>query len=443
VWVGLVSDFSNRPIRRLAAELARREIATVAGGLPPTAPGAARRPFALVACNSTRGVDAIFQHLINTLKLPAVIGPDKSGDAFHAVTTYTLPAGAVVIGNNTTAGAFTTLPTHGLFLRLLASDAWQGKVDALFISRYVEPELRRKRVVAPGEPMRVFLAYKGDLYGNGIADILVRNLRFNRKSAVENGPNFQRVTYSNPDDPANTHPELEYAAVAARIVAQRPHVIAFAGTTEMLHIVQAVESAWPTTVPYRPMWIGTDGAGVIAARNSIADTTFARRLMATTLRVDFDEPIAKHVVARIEAEHADVVQQDPRSVTALATYDAVYALAYAITALGSRPLTGAAIAAALRKLNQRHGPTLAVGEGDLREILARLQNQQSINLKGTTGALDWDKNGDVEQNLDIVCVRTTASRANMSVSIGTKPSGLYYDIKRRTFVGSVSGCPGP
>ena len=211
----------------------------------------------------------------------------------------------------------------------------------------------------------------------------------------------------------------------------------------MLHIVQAVERAWPATAPYRPLWIGTDGAGVIAARSSIADTTFARRLMATTLRVDFDELIAKHVFARIGAEHPDVLQADPRSVTALATYDAVYALAYAITSLGSRPLTGAAIAAALRKLNQRHGPELAVGEGDLREILARLQNGQSINLRGTTGKLDWDKNGDVEQNIDIVCVRTGASGANMPVSIGTKPSGLYYDTKRRTFVGSVSGCPGP
>src|SRR5215207_7538866 len=53
VWVGLITDETNRPLRRLAADLARREIATAGQGLPPTTPMGQRRPFAFVACNST------------------------------------------------------------------------------------------------------------------------------------------------------------------------------------------------------------------------------------------------------------------------------------------------------------------------------------------------------------------------------------------------------
>lgn len=440
VWIGLVSDFTNRPIRRLAADVARREIASVAKGLPPIRSGGARRPLGLVACNSAAGIDSIFYYLIGKLKLPAVIGPDKSGEALHALTTYTLAAGTVVVGNNTTADEFTTLPTRGLFVRLLASDAWQGKADALFIGTRLEPQLRAKGLIAAGDAMRLLVVHKGDAYGRGIADILIRNLRFNGKSATDNGSNFKRIDYGNPDDTTSAQAQ-KYGAVAADIISMRPHVIAFAGTTEMLDIVKAVESGWPVTASYRPIWMGTDGAGVISARSAVNDSTFPKRLLATNLKLDFDRPVARNLLETMAAERPEVFRKDPRSATALATYDAVYAIAYAIASLRSTPLTGSNIAIALRAMNQQGAPDAEVGPVHLREILSRLAKGERINLRGTTGDLDWDAQGDVMQDIEILCVRLSPPDRAVSVPTGMKPSGLYFDVRRNAFSGEIRGCP--
>lgn len=441
VWIGFVSDFTNRPIRRLAGDLARREIDSAGKGLPPTRLKGARRPLGLIACNSTEGIDPIFERLIYKLKVPAVIGPDKSAEALHALLNYTIPAGVVVVGNNTTAAEFTTLPTKGLFFRLLASDASQARVEALFIGTYLEPLLKAEGVITPRDAMQLVILHRGDAYGRGIARILMRHLRFNGRSPGDNRAHFKRIEYGSADDSASTRQPLNYESIAAEIVDMRPHVIAFAGTTEMLEIVKAVETTWPATVSYRPIWIGTDGAGVVSARYVSLDSTFLRRLLATNLKVDFDRPTARHVLTAIGREHPEIFQKDPRSVTAVATYDAVYALAYAIASLGGAPLTGSNIAAALRRLNQRGGAEAEVGPRDIQMIFTRLERREPIDLRGTTGDLNWDVNGDVTQEIEILCPRTTSNRTGVTQMIGMKSSGLYYDVGHATFRGRMADCP--
>jgi hypothetical protein len=370
-----------------------------------------------------------------------VIGPDKSAEALYALTTYTLPAGMVMVGNNTTASVFTTLATNGLFLRLLASDAWQGKVDGLFIGQYLEKVLRARHVVGERDAMKLVILHKADVYGRGIFEILLSTLRVNGKSAEENGPNLSRIEYVNSDHPQIDEGTLKGQSIAAEIIAMRPHVIAFAGTTELLNIVKAVESSWPADLRYRPVWMGTDGAGVISVRNEVAEASFPQRLLATNLRLDFDGPIAQHVLSTMRTEHPEVLRNDPRSGTMLATYDAVYALAYAIASLGPRPLIGTTIATALRTLNRAGAKKVTVGPIGIQDIFARLERHEAVDLRGATGDLNWDANGDVTQDIDIVCVRQSEPDQGIAVSLGMKPSGLYYDVRHNRFRGEMTNCP--
>jgi len=67
VWVGLVTNVPERPLRQLSVDFARREFVKFGKGLPPTLPGGPRRPYAFVACDSTKGIDPIFSHLISEL----------------------------------------------------------------------------------------------------------------------------------------------------------------------------------------------------------------------------------------------------------------------------------------------------------------------------------------------------------------------------------------
>ncbi len=443
VWVGLVTDVTKRPLRQFSADLARREIATVGKGLPPVAPRGPRRPYAMVACDSTKNIDAIFQHLIGELRLPAVIGPEYSGKALHALTRYALPAGTVLLAHNATASIFTTTPSHGLFLRCMTSDALHGKVLALFVSGYLEPELRATGVLKANQPMSVFIAYENDAYGQGIADIVTAELRFNGKTPSENGDRFKRADFGNPDDPVNTAPDTRYVSVAADILALRPHVIVIAGTAETERIIEAVDQRWPAGVKYRPRWIGSDGVAVVAARMVLPEASFPRRFLTANPRVDFATPLAQSWLSIMARQHADTFQKDPRSPTALATYDAVYAMAYAIASLRSEPLTGPRIAAALRRLDQPDAPAVEVGPAGIPAAYEKLEKAEPFDLKGGSCPLDWDANGDVLLDIDILCMKTRADEEGQLKPVGTKPSGMYYDVRRNRFVGRIANCPGP
>ena len=440
VWVGLVTDATRRPLRQLSADLARREIARVGTGLPPTTPDGPRRPLALVACNSALGIDDAFRYLIDSLRLPAVIGPQYSGETLHALQTYTLPAGSVMLATNASAAVFTTLPTLGLFLRMMASDDAQGRVLARLVEERVEPELRDAVVLRRDEPLKVFVSYKGDVYGRGIAATLDRHLRFNGRAAATNGPAFARADHGDPDDGADP---VRATDVAREILARLPHVVVIAGSREAQEVIEAVERAWPATAPYRPRWIGSDGVNVIVARMPMPESTFARRLLLTSVRVDFDAPAARQWYATLAREHPDALRADPRSPTALTTYEAVYAMAYAVASLGATPLSGERIAGALRGLNRPGAPPAEIGPSALRDVLARLSAGQPVDLRGASGPLDWDRNGDVEQDIDVLCVRTTRVARDGRPAAGTKPSGLYFDVQRDRFAGTMRDCPGP
>jgi len=442
VWVGLVTNVTDRPLRPLSVDFARREFVKVGNGLPPANPGAAHRPLAFVSCDSTKGIDPIFNHLISELNLSAIIGPVYSQDTLRALTKYTLPAKAVMM-STATAAVFTGMQSGGLFLRTLASDALQGKVLAFLPDQYVEPELRSDGVLAPGEQMKLFVAYRDDVYGQAIAHTLRTELRFNGKTAAANGDRFQIADFGDPGDLANTLPDAKYASTAAKILAMRPHVIAIVGSLETEKIIRAVEEGWPATLSYRPRWIGSEAVAVVLARLGTLEASFARRFLFTNVRINFESPVARSLISSVAEEHPDVVKRDARSVNALGLYDSVYAMAYAIASLRDEPLTGPNIAAALRRLNQPGAPVVNVGGIAIPGIYERLKSGRPFDLQGASGSLDWDQNGDVVQDIDILCVKTATTSTGASASIGTKPSGLYYDVRQNRFVGKIANCPGP
>src|SRR5262245_14604776 len=209
VWVGLVTHVTDRPLRPLSVDFARRKFVKVGRGLPPANPGGARRPLAFVSCDSTKGIDPIFDHLISEMNLPANIGPVYSQDTLRALTKYTLPAKAVML-STATAAVFTAMPSGGLLLRTLASDPLQGKVLAPLPRQCVEPQLRSAGGLAPGQQMKLFVTYRDGVYGQAIAHTLRTELRFNGKTAAANGDRFQIADFGDPGDPANTSPDAKY-----------------------------------------------------------------------------------------------------------------------------------------------------------------------------------------------------------------------------------------
>src|SRR5262249_38884264 len=152
-------------------------------------------------------------------------------------------------------------------------------------------------------------------------------------------------------------------------------------------------------------WIGSEAVAVVLARLGTLEASFARRFLFTNVRINFESPVARSLISSVAEEHPDVVKRDARSVNALGLYDSVYAMAYAIASLRDEPLTGPNIAAALRRLNQPGAPVVNVGGIAIPGIYERLKSGRPFDLQGASGSLDWDQNGDVVQDIDILCVK--------------------------------------
>jgi ABC-type branched-subunit amino acid transport system substrate-binding protein len=425
VWIGLVTDISRRPLREKSVDLARRELTTVGRGLPPATRGQARRPIAFISCDSAKPIGPTMQHLVRDAQVPVVIGPEYSGEVLETLHDYTIPARTALL-TVASATALSGVPARGLFFRTSVHDGFQATVQARLITDVLEPQLRDAATVPPGVPMKLFLAYKGDTYGRALADAVATKVHVTARSE-----------YGNRDDPSVRNLDATYAATARQILASYPHVIVLVGTTEAEQIISTVERGWPPSGRPRPRWVVSEAVQSVLSRIEAWDTTFAERVLATAPRINFDSPIAREWRTALSRAYPAVFAKDRRSGNALALYDLAYATAFAVTEMGSRPLNGLNIAAALRTLNATGAPDVPVGPGAILRAFNRLTQGRPVNIRGGSGNLDWDANGDVLQDIDVLCLVANAGAASGS---GLQPSGLYFDVRHSRFVGRMTAC---
>jgi hypothetical protein len=115
-------------------------------------------------------------------------------------------------------------------------------------------------------------------------------------------------------------------------------------------------------------------------------------------------------------------------------HDAAYAIGLALAATHTEPVSGASVAAGLRKL--AGGPTKlnAIGPNVL-PAFQKLTAGQKITAIGTFGALEWDANGAVQGGtLEMWCIGGTPAKPAYA------SSGLLFDIKTQTMSGSYNPC---
>jgi hypothetical protein len=115
------------------------------------------------------------------------------------------------------------------------------------------------------------------------------------------------------------------------------------------------------------------------------------------------------------------------------SYDATFAVAYAIAATRDAPIEGATLAAGLRRLS---GGTPTEVRGT--KILAALQELaagREIAAIGTLGALAWDDSGAISAGaIEIWCVGVAAGKP------AYQSSGLTFDIATQRSAGTYVPC---
>jgi serine/threonine protein kinase len=338
VWLGMMLPLSGElgntfGMARDAADLARRDFAGTTGHV-----GAARR-IGLVSCNADRDARRAARHLTEDVGVPAVLlGTVDTEGIIDLVTNVFTPREVLSIVPHSASPAVTALPSGPagrLVFRTTYSQVQPLDVDAALVAQDLEP---RWRAHAAGRPMRVAFVHRRDLLFRAFSDRVLSTLRFNGKSAVENGDDFRELSYGDGGDAR--------AAARAALVGFRPDVVILAAAGDFNVVVRPLEEEWPSGAPrptyamafapYEETWpfIGASAErrrrflGVDAVVNTIANVDFISH---------YDETYAQKLNPTMA----------PNNI-----YDAFYALAYAIHALGAETVTGPAMARAFRRLER-------------------------------------------------------------------------------------------
>lgn len=434
IWIGAMFPTSMAPTRYgplsgNAVDLARRDFASMTGGLLPVRPGAPKRPIAVVLCDDREAPEPAARHLVMDVRVPAILGFALSKEVMELSTSLFIPRGVLAFAANT-ATSLRDLPRSPSGARLVwrVTTSVDMNIPALaaLLEGVVEPDLRAEPgLLAPGEPIRVALVRVTNPSGQSYADSMSTGLRFNGKSAIENGDHFRQFQTA---ESLTDNPE-EDARVAKQIAEYAPHVIFHAGSDQLPVMI---ERAWLPSTRHRPRQISPSGYVVARALTWAREHPDFRRRYRALDAASSPELLSRYVLHYNETFTPPMNASDAVS----APYDAFYLFAYAAAALGPEPITGPALAGAISRLLPGGSP-IDVGPGGIYKALYTLAEGKNIDLRGVMTTLDFDLHtGDATVDYSELCL----SPGSAGEPPRMVPSGLFF----RPALGKLEGasrCP--
>lgn len=425
----LVGEFASNGVPQWEGiQLAVDEFRTFASGLP-TASSSTRRNVAVIGCHDIDDPIGVAKHLSQVVRVPAIFGPAFSGITLDVANKVTIPSGTLIISSSATSPAITDLDDNGLVWRTAPSDAIQA-VPLAFLVDDQEKAVRTELGLAASAKIRVAMAVKGDAYGKGLANALIAKLKFNGKTAIDNGNDFLRQDYPDPSE----QPNFDFSGVVSAIVAQKPHIVLALGTTEAItKVIDPVEKAWPTTgtpPPPKPRWILPDGGRLDELLALTGPTNADLRMRVVGTVPGRTTPLFQSFKINFKAFHQN---KDPGTFADTA-YDSFYLLSYAMVAQGAENLSGAVIGEGLKKTVG--GTPIPAGTNNINAAFKALQSGGAIDYDGVSGKLDFDvTTGEAPADIDVWCVVVDSNNKAVFVS-----SGQYYDAGQDSVVGSRTAC---
>jgi hypothetical protein len=212
----------------------------------------------------------------------------------------------------------------------------------------------------------------------------------------------------------------------------QPDIVVLAGTAEAITaVMNPLETAWPAAAP-RPQYVLIDSVKVPNLLTSAATNPDLRsRVRGTGLTPGTAS------TSVLNAFNLDYIARYGMPTTASGvgpSYDATYAIAYALAATKDLPVSGANIAKGLRKLAGGATP-IEVGGSKVLSAFSKLGAGENISAIGTFVPLEWDDRGAVVGGtIEMWCIGVPAG----APAYGS--SGLKYDIKTGMVSGEFKPC---
>jgi branched-chain amino acid transport system substrate-binding protein len=401
-----------------AAMLAIQDINSV-GGLTAAHPGGRPRPLVLVSCNTSRGALRPAQHLVQDLGVPAIVGPNDSQEALDVAVRVTIAHDTALLSPNAQAASIADLFDDDLVWQMVPSSVDRGP---LLVHELIT--VQRTLRTARGRDLKLSLIVHDDPVGAETRAAL-SNLTWNGEqlsAASLSGGRVKVDTYSGTD------------AVSSALIADHaafvPDVVVLAGSGNLVSAIAPLEQAWGSAP--KPEYVLLDSAKRRPLLALIeANPELARRVRGTGIA---PTPESRTVNSSFVLSYRTRFPADDAATSAEVgtSYDAIYAVAYALVAGRGEP-SGQTVAQGLRRLGT--GDALALSPTKVLAALQRLAAASSIAAQGTHSLLSWDERGAIAQaTAEIWCVRMADGTARF-VS-----SGLTADLPAQTLSGENRTC---
>lgn len=407
-----------------AAASAFTEIETLSNGIPGVDDDAPRRHLALLACHDTPDGPhtlerplQVARHLVETVGVPAIIGPSKIPTrALDVITDITTPANVLTISPSATHPNLPSLEPGQLFWRTVPSDriqvdAWRYLILGVVSSLWESPDFPK------GQNPRVVYVARADSYGAGLTELFREQLVFpsppptwtyNLDKAID----WDRLA----DEIAQTRPELLFAFSTGEFA------------TELLpRLEERLASA-----ERKPYYLLLDGSRVEELTLAVdRNPELSARIMGTAPGV--------RTSARFDAfrrRFSDRFGREPGNLAEFA-YDAAYLLAYAVAGANKQQPSGVELGAALRTMSCPSGTRVLADPDAFADGFRAAARDGCVNFEGASGPLDFDNAAGEAPNVYGVWCAGPDEAGNAFPSL----RGLYYDydVKNQGVKGLNSG----
>jgi branched-chain amino acid transport system substrate-binding protein len=422
--------------RQRGATLAADQINNV-GGIPSaTTPDSTgrKRPLVMVSCNEATpagGGPMVLPragaHLITNLRVPAIVGPNTSQDTIELSNTLSVAHGTVLLTPTAVAQQIADLADNDLTWLMVPSDQQRGRLmkDQINLIESEVRQTRNKTVVKLG------IVYRKDAVGEGTYRSL-NDLQFN--GAPLNAPINTGTTTGNVQIDGYEFTAANQDPIVNKYANDfKPDIMVLAGLAESITtILNPIEQRWAEAGADRPYYVLTDqvkGPDLIASCTN--NPGLRPRVRGTGIT-----PGAKSVAVQtaFELDYRAKYGSTPTASGAGPSFDATFAIAYALAATRDLPVTGPNIAKGLGKL--AGGTEINVGSSSILNAFMRLGAGENISAIGTFVPFEWDERGAVVNGtIEIWCV------GNVNGTPAYQSAKLTHDIKTDTIEGMYTPCP--
>lgn len=425
-----------------AAVLAVEELDSsfAGGGIPRAGNQGKPRPLVLVSCveSATDPLPAA-RHLLETLRVPAVVGPDIDENALDIVREVLVDrnggSDTVLMSPTSLIDDLGTLPDKGLMWRDVPSGL---ALAPLVLLAYTELE-QSLRATQPD--LELGIVYRDDAFGqNAIAQISAR-VQFNGKPLADptNAPFVRISKYPRGDAQAITALSAEYQKDPPDLMLLLGGVESITGFMQPLELALG-NPAVAAGVKNKPTYLLFESNKVAELLDLIdpAKTPGVRPDLRERVRGVGLAPTSSSqaVDNAFRLAFASRFGRNPGGTGMGSTYDALYAFAAALAATASEPPSGTSVASGLALLSAApSGAPLHVGRLDALRILSASSTGPTPALLGTLNELRWQPNGDYVAGVgELWCVSADTSAPYFA-------SGkVSMDLQTRTVTGSWAPC---